>query len=457
MGATLPRARCAAVDVRRETIEKISHSADNASMSRSSPPSSGPIDVQAILAEVEALARLAERAAAPVQAPAPGHQPAQVPTSGGAPWDAAAAARATDLAASAGAEGTGSRGHQGTRQVAADQSRTHEIDLKRELDDALEDGNQAVIRASSGVIHEAIHPVAGDLASAARGDARPDLVFDTNALVTGGEDVSRALLETFGAERPGRSAVDDAFVSNPVPAFDGSSTIVPPERIADRGSASLHDDDPGRTARAIPIAAPAARDLKNAAESAIPAPATRASEAAVGSISRVPAPPEADVEVRAGTRPDADGDADEVSDGGAHGETDTHDAIDGSGVESGVESGEHRAGTPAHAAIERPRRRGLGALLASLGVLASIPLRIAAFPMRLLPAQARVLASILAASMLVAAPLAWLLAWRATSRQGVGPIEFAPAPAQEPASPDAPARVDAQAGRDPDAPAGERR
>lgn len=235
--------------------------------------------------------------------------------------------------------------------------------LIREIDAALSDDADALLRNSNG-----------DIAGAVRS------VFDERALSGQEEEINRALIEAFGTSRVERPSFSQPAVTNPLPGFDGAARPLPPhmpreERDRDQPAAAVAPPALA-SAEAVEASTPSAARIENIEAAAQPAAARTE-----------PAP--AAMAAAAGTTP----------------------------------LREHAAPAQAEATTV-PTRRSHGSLMQVL----LLPLRALAFPMRALPAQAHAVATILAVTLLLWAPVAWWLAQRAAKTPLVGPVRIHAAP-----------------------------
>jgi len=99
------------------------------------------------------------------------------------------------------------------RSVRDDALEAEPIDpLLREIDAALADDADALLRGSQG-----------DIAGAVRS------VFDERALTGQEEEINRALIEAFGTSRVERPSFAAPGVTNPLPGFEGAARPLPPD------------------------------------------------------------------------------------------------------------------------------------------------------------------------------------------------------------------------------------
>ena len=293
--------------------------------------------------------------------------------------------------------------------------------MLRELEEILDDSNDAVLRHADGSVDRAL-----------------DTVFDPRALSGQEEDVNRALIEAFGTSRRSTSAFTStpAVVTNPVPRFEGISRAVPPDMASDPSASSGAVADapkgPNRTFEEIAaksIARPTNAEYAGetpfepafptvpprAATAATVAPvvesiAARATDALTATDTPAPATPVVPAPAPTAKAPVAM----------------TSPVI------------EPAADIAAPAAKRRfslaPLLQRVGALLSSVALL---PLQLCALPMRAVPAAARGYVGIAAISMTLWVPVAWWMAQRSASAPGIGRVDFPVAASNEHAAAEA--------------------
>jgi len=375
---------------------------DHASMpvATSSTAASNQFDVNAILAEVEALAGIAAQAMGePTTSAAPSHGAPEVASHEFASLEREIEAllRGSSSETSAAPEATASPivssativpvNTAATTSIAASAIRSDPIDpLIREINEILDDDNEAILKGSSGDVSQALRTV-----------------FDPRALSGQEEDVNRALIEAFGTSRSMAGTFSAGIVTNPVPKFEGISRSVPTRTFEEIAATSIARDTKvdyaGETPfepafPVVPIVDAAATNESVTAPISLPSP----------TLNLVP-------------------------------------------TASAVE----QTPTPVLAAVvmvAKPTRDWLApvrrAVCTSLPIIATFPLRACAFPMKIVPESGRQIVTIAALSMVLWVPVSWWLAHRTTSAQGIGRIEF-PAPPASPAETSAAEKDDKKA------------
>lgn len=270
------------------------------------------------------------------------------------------------------AEGAATGAATAERSVRDEALESEPIDpLLKEIDAALADDADALLRGSQGDIDGAVRSV-----------------FDERALTGQEEEINRALIEAFGTSRVERPSFAAPSVTNPLPGFEGAARPLPPDipreerdrepaAIASSMTASLEGD-------ATAMAETATSAMRTVATTDTTAPATAPEPIAVAAPEPTRAAPQpTEAAPRAAT-------------------TDTAQPM-------------RSAGFLMHAALT--------------------PLRILAAPVRMLPIEARPIMTIAAITLLACAPVAWWLAQRAAATPLVGPINILPAPAVVAAEP----------------------
>jgi hypothetical protein len=297
--------------------------------------------------------------------------------------------------------------------------------MLREIEEILDDSNDAVLRRSEGSIDRAL-----------------DTVFDPRALSGQEEDVHRALIEAFGTSRRPTPTFggEVAIVTNPAPRFEGISRAVPPEIASTaRGatpSASDASSVPTRTFEEIAASSMARSSAPEYAgekpfEPAFPsvppiAPAV-VDEHPIAVAMPVTTPIPAATVVATNTPPAAEVPAPStgVSAPGTPpvsvAATSTTTDADRSTPEISANSDEPRRPSMIATLLART-----GRIIASVALL---PAQLCALPMRFVPANARNYVSVAAISMALWVPVAWWMAERSTQAPGIGRVEFPVAPA----------------------------
>ncbi|MCE2885263.1 MAG: hypothetical protein LW806_10235 [Planctomycetaceae bacterium] len=286
--------------------------------------------------------------------------------------------------------------------------------MLRELEEILDDSNDAVLRQADGSIDRAL-----------------DTVFDPRALSGQEEEVNRALIEAFGTSRRSTSAFagPPAVVTNPVPRFEGISRAVPPELASEStgpsGAATGTSKGPTRTfeeiaaksiARptnaeyagetpfepAFPTVPPLAA-TETAATPVAESISARATDAVGATETPAPVAPMVPAPAPAAKAP----------------VTMTSPVIEPA-TEIAAPAAKRRISLA-------PLFRRAAGLLSSVALL---PLQLCALPMRAVPAAARGYVGIAAISMTLWVPVAWWMAQRSASAPGIGRVEFPVAPSE---------------------------
>jgi hypothetical protein len=252
--------------------------------------------------------------------------------------------------------------------------------LLREIDAALADDADALLRDADGDIDGALRSV-----------------FDERALSGQEEEINRALIEAFGTSRVERPSFappggTPAVVTNPVPAFEGSARAISPD-------IPREDRDRGRsTGVDASVVAPAAASADPARVDAAPivstAPETQVSHGAMH-----------------GAGPT-------VASAPIH-ETPAHPANPATMTTTIEAKPEPTAAQTAPA--------GSSGALRKLTACVRLPLQIAAAPTRALPPAARTIVGLVAITLVLWTPVAWWLAQRAAQIPAVAPITIKPA------------------------------
>jgi len=267
-----------------------------------------------------------------------------------------------------------------TRDVRAESIEAEPIDpLLREIDAALSDDADALLRGSNGDIGEAVRSV-----------------FDERALSGQEEEINRALIEAFGTSRVERPSFTQSVVTNPLPGFEGAARPLSPDIPREE-----RDRAPEHEAEHEPEHEPsvAARDAAAAAGTTPhEAAAPHAAPASEATATNVVQP--ADQPAAQAPSPTA-------------------------------------AAMPARAPLAEPKPEPTIHRSGLVMTLVTLPLRILASPMNALPEGARPVLTIAAVTLLLCAPVAWWLAQRTVKTPLVGPINILPAPAVASAEPPA--------------------
>jgi hypothetical protein len=289
--------------------------------------------------------------------------------------------------------------------------------LLREIDAALADDADALLRGSNGDIDTALRSV-----------------FDERALTGQEEEINRALIEAFGTSRVERPSF---AVTNPLPNFEGAARELSPD--------IPRDDRERREAAAAPTVA-----AKNAGTDAATSAAAHASTsdahgaATTGSI-HAGAPAAAIVATAAAVSTAAAPSSATQATTPASATTNasqpapnstpntTASPMASNTASSTANSTAQPAPTPATTAPAAPRSNPLAATTATakaaIATLLALPLRALAAPARFMPASARTIVGIAAVTLVLWTPVAWWLAQKSTKTPLVGPITIKPAAA----------------------------
>ncbi|MFM7259183.1 MAG: hypothetical protein ACKO3W_01130 [bacterium] len=303
--------------------------------------------------------------------------------------------------------------------------------MLRELEEILDDSNDAVLRRAGDSIDRAL-----------------DTVFDPRALSGQEEEVNRALIEAFGTSRRTSTGfgATPAVVTNPVPRFEGISRSVPPELTSTTtGPATTAPETPAAAPRtfeeiaASSIARPTNTEYAGETpfEPAFPSvPPLSVNVGAVSSNSGVPAartenlgtPTETPMPMQSmptQSMPTQSMPTHASTASPASASTTTSSATTSSTTTSSTTID---SATAAVVATSHARRFAIGALVRRVGGMlisaALLPLRLLAMPMRVVPASAHSYVGIAAISMTLWVPVAWWMAQHSASAPGIGRIEF---------------------------------
>ena len=270
--------------------------------------------------------------------------------------------------------------------------------LLREIDAALADDADALLRDANGDIDSALRSV-----------------FDERALTGQEEEINRALIEAFGTSRVDRPSF---AITNPLPNFEGAARELPSD--IPRTEKARHDDtqpEAGAGAnRAVPSDDAAVREAPSAKVSATTASSAIAAAAAAASAATATtaAPAETSASVSAGAA------------------TATATATGTSAATSATTSATTNPPSASAAAAAATASTGssmLTAARAAIATLVALPLRALAAPARFMPAGARTIVGIAAITLVLWTPVAWWLAQNAARTPAVGPITIKPAAA----------------------------
>jgi hypothetical protein len=287
--------------------------------------------------------------------------------------------------------------------------------LLREIDAALADDADALLRDANGDIDSALRSV-----------------FDERALTGQEEEINRALIEAFGTSRVDRPSF---AITNPLPNFEGAARELPSD--IPRTEKARHDDtqpEAGAGAnRAVPSDDAAVREAPSAKVSATTASSAIAAAAAAASAATATtaAPAEASAGVSAGAATNNTTPAPAPS-GNPTTATATTTATGTSAATSATTSATTNPPSASAAAAAATASTGssmLTAARAAIATLVALPLRALAAPARFMPAGARTIVGIAAITLVLWTPVAWWLAQNAARTPAVGPITIKPAAA----------------------------
>lgn len=276
--------------------------------------------------------------------------------------------------------------------------------LLREIDAALADDADALLRDANGDIDSALRSV-----------------FDERALTGQEEEINRALIEAFGTSRVDRPSF---AITNPLPNFEGAARELPSD--IPRTEKARHDDtqpEAGAGAtRAVQSNDAAVREAPSAkapATTASPDISSVASVAAAASAATATtaAPAETSASVSAGTATNNPTTATATGTGAATSAT------------TSATTNPPSASAAAAAATASTGSSMLTATRTAIATLVALPLRALAAPARFMPAGARTIVGIAAITLVLWTPVAWWLAQNAARTPAVGPITIKPAAA----------------------------
>lgn len=338
------------------------------------PQASGQFDINAIIAEVEALAKLAGVATAPVAS---------------TPMDSSVAALEREVEAlmksATSTAPSMSNSDVVTEQpisIAESSVRIETCDpMLLELSGILDDTNESIINNAGG-----------DLDGALR------VVFDARALSGQDEDVNAALIEAFGTTRRVDAWRTTKLPTNPAPKFEGVAREIP---------SNVPRDECGPTLASTPVSSTG--PIRTFEEIGVRAAVNGAAAEYAGETPFEAAFPVVSIN---------DAPTVVVS---ATAATNAAPAL--------VTT---TAVTPRLAHIVMLGallKRGSRSVLALLLKLTALPLQLCALPMRFLPETAKQITTVAALSMVVVVPAAWWLAHNSAVTPGIGRVEF-PKPAE---------------------------
>jgi hypothetical protein len=314
--------------------------------------------------------------------------------------------------------------------------------MLHEIDEFLSESFEAQFARADGDVDRVLHSV-----------------FDPRALAGQEDDVNRALIEAFGSSRIDPELWGNAVISNPSPRFDGVVRAIPPEvprHELDRVAKDAELDAVVAKPMAMtppPVVAPARKFEEIATESMARKPSEYAGESPFVPAFPVVSTPEPDARTTvipamatstaslSTTTPATDARvinsptialATVVASVAASSTTTITAA-----VAAQNDSVSPTNVTPIVVASKGPSfvMRMLSAIVAACSrttrVVAMAPLRALSFPVNILPDSARTLVSVAAVTMVLWVPVAWWFAQKATQQPGVGPVvlvERAPTP-----------------------------
>lgn len=282
-----------------------------------------------------------------------------------------------------------------TRAIALDALEERSVDpLVAEIDETLADDADALLRRSDGDIDRALATV-----------------FDARALGGQEEEVNRALIDAFGSSRVQRPSFQPPVVTNPAPKFEGVSREMPATSNPNASTAS-------QAKPRINVEYSGEKPF----EPAFPK---------IDAISAAEAPPPMNAAAGADLAASA--------------------AMQAASAPAGIAAPAAAAAAPVIPDVPAeavPQGPGfLARLLAHAAALvrftATLPLRACAFPMRFVPEGARTVVGIAAVTLVLWTPAAWWFAATRAKAPGVGPVAVvpreAPAKAEGEAAAEAPA------------------
>ena len=338
------------------------------------PHASGQFDLAAIIAEVEALAKLAGVASAPVAS---------------TPMDSSVAALEREVEALMKSATTTapsmSNSDVVTEQpisIAESSLRIETCDpLLLELSGILDDTNESIINNAGGNLDSALR-----------------VVFDARALSGQDEDVNAALIEAFGTTRRVDAWRTTKLPTNPAPKFEGVAREIPN---------NIPRDEYGPTSAATP--ASSTGPIRTFEEIGVRAAANEATAEYAGETPFEPAFPVVSIN-----------DAPTV-------------VVSATTANNAALASSTPALVTTTAVTPRPGhivmlgallKRGGWSVLALLLKLTALPLQLCALPMRFLPETVKQITTAAALSMVVVVPVAWWLAHNSVVTPGIGRVEF---------------------------------
>ncbi len=381
----------------------------------------GQIDVGAIIAEVEALAKMAGAAASPSNDTAAGTSVAALEREIEAMMSGASGASSGGLSGGDSTDGPAPRAVDfgmtpsapTASSIAESSIQSETMDpLLLEINAILDDTNESIISTARG-----------DLDGALR------VVFDPRALSGQEEDVNAALIEAFGSTRRSDAWRVLGLPTNPTPKFAGVAREIPKD-------VPREEFEPEAAAAAPSlVSAPVLTPVRTFEEIGAQASAKEAPAEYAGETPFEPAFPS--VPINDAPTPVAPATPLAVAAATAVAAV----AAVATAVVAATEP------TPATPSTPKPllgaRVRALVHTITEPCVslllkLCALPLQCCAFPMRCLPETAKQVMTVAALSMVIVVPLAWWMASTSAAKPGIGRVEFPkPAPAaaaEEPAA-----------------------
>lgn len=276
--------------------------------------------------------------------------------------------------------------------------------MLQDIEQLLDDTNDAVLKRTNGDLGAAL-----------------ESVFDPQALAGQEEDVHRALIEAFGTSRRPTGSFSPAVITNPAPKFDGVSRAVPPElqaNVVAQPSEPASVPEPLSPRAVNHESAPTSPALRTEPP-IIDAPRTF-EQIAAASSAREPSE-------YAGEKPF---EAAFPSVAAPALESHATSVTTSSTTTTSVASVDrHTSTTSGETAVNSQRfvswwKSAKTKLLHAVVTVARIPLDLASFPMRVVPSGARLYISAVALASVLSVPLAWWLAYSASKQPGIGRLVF---------------------------------
>lgn len=284
--------------------------------------------------------------------------------------------------------------------------------LLREIDAALADDADALLRGSNGDIDTALRSV-----------------FDERALTGQEEEINRALIEAFGTSRVERPSF---AVTNPLPNFEGAARELSPD--------IPRDDRERREAAAAPTVAAKNTGTGTDAPTSATAHASTSDAHGAATTGSIHAGAPAAATVAAAAAVSTAAAPSSATQATTPASAATNASQPAPNTASNPMASNTAQPTPAPAATASstsspaaPRPNPLAATTATakaaIATLLALPLRALAAPARFMPASARTIVGIAAVTLVLWTPVAWWLAQKSTKTPLVGPITIKPAAA----------------------------